>query len=302
MGRRQGHHHVDDVVVRDDREAVRRLQHRDPLEDRVAGQLDLLSGHRPRAVEHEGHVHGRTRLVPVGHGGYQRDGDVTDAATGGADERSVGTGGQFIHECSFISARASSSSRSNLRFITRESGRRTWSSISGARRDALPLGALAGGPVPCGGRRRWRRARRQAVPRRAFRIRRFVAGQHRSDVVRRALLLWRRGFSAVFGALGQLAQLVLRQPFDLLADFGERQVLVLQLADQSKAVPVDLAVPRAAPGAIGGREQALLDVEIDRPGGDAGVVAEGLEVELSHSRNITVTSVTVNIYRRQLHD
>ena len=76
-------------------------------------------------------------------------------------------------------------------------------------------------------------------------------------------------------------------------------MLVLQLADQSKAVPVDLAVPRPPPGPIGGREQALLDVEIDRPWGDAGVVAEGLEVQLSHSINITVTSDTVNIFCRQ---
>ena len=72
-------------------------------------------------------------------------------------------------------------------------------------------------------------------------------------------------------------------------------MLVLQLADQAKAVAVDLAVFRAPPGAIGGREQPLLDVEIDRAGGDAGVVAEGFEVKLSHPINITVHAL-LSIY------
>ena len=175
-----------------------------------------------------------------------------------------------------------------MRFITRDSGRRTWSSISGASAMRSHWERSPAETCPDGGGRRWRRTRRQTVATRACGVRRSVAGQHRTDVVRRALLLWRRGFSPVFGALGQLAQLVLRQPFNLLADLGERQVLVLQLPNQAKPVAVNLAVFRAPPGAIGGREEALLDVEIDRAGGDAGVVAEGLEVKLSHAINITV--------------
>ena len=59
-------------------------------------------------------------------------------------------------------------------------------------------------------------------------------------------------------------------------------MLVLQLSDQAKTVAVDLVVFRAPARAIGGREESLLDVEIDRARGDANVVAETLEVELKH--------------------
>ena len=148
-------HDLDLVVVDHRREAVGRLQPVDGLEDRLAGEADLvLAAHRAGAVEDEAQVDRRpaARRIRGDRGRDQVDEQEALAAAVGADEPPIGTHGEpRIEEsdgCGVIGvgghgvplgvqgsssnrSRAIRASRSTSLLERRSSGRRTWISMSG---------------------------------------------------------------------------------------------------------------------------------------------------------------------------
>jgi hypothetical protein len=74
-------------------------------------------------------------------------------------------------------------------------------------------------------------------------------------------------------------------------------VLALQAPDQAESFEVTGGVSRSGAAAEGGREDALLNVEMHRSRGHVSESAESLQVEcfVSHDTIITVQRFTVNI-------
>ncbi len=88
-------HDVDFVVVRDDGKAVRIAEHPQRLRHSRAGELDLPSTHRSRAIDHEGEVHRGTGCATGRLRGGEGEEDVPEAVASGADKIAIGLDGQI---------------------------------------------------------------------------------------------------------------------------------------------------------------------------------------------------------------
>ncbi len=132
-------HDTDLVVVGDDGETVVVVEPADTVDDGLLGQLELLPGHGARAIDDEGEVDRR----PAPGLRRRRRGELHEheavAPVVGADVAPVGAGtdgdgGLVGHDGSSSSrSRAMAIRRSTRLAVALASGRRMWSSTSGAR-------------------------------------------------------------------------------------------------------------------------------------------------------------------------
>ena len=86
------------------------------------------------------------------------------------------------------------------------------------------------------------------------------------------------------------------QASEAAIDFREREMLVLQETNQPKPIQMLFRIPRARASRARRREQALLDVVMNRPRRDASAFAQLLDVKIEkHCGTMTVQRLTVKL-------